>query len=96
MRCLCPYDIYERNMDTKLLEAYGKEINPFGTLTLEQLIISHKHLRSVVMKENKDRQDIINRGIKTGVKLYIDYNYVDTRTFFNMSLREIIDKYYEE
>lgn len=96
MRCLCPYDIYERNMDTKLLEEYGKEISPFGTLTLEQLINSHKYLRSVVMKENKDRQDVINRGIETGVKLALNYNYIDIRTFFNMPLREIIDKYYEE
>ena len=83
-------------MDTKLLEEYGKEISPFGTLTLEQLIISHRYLRSVVMKENKDRQNVIDRGIEAGVKLVLDYNYVDTRTFFNMSLREIINKYYEE
>jgi hypothetical protein len=83
-------------MDTKLLEEYSKEISPFGTLTLEQLINSHKHLRSVVMKENKDRQDVIDRGIETSVKLVLNYNYVDIRTFFNMSLREIINKYYEE
>ena len=96
MKCLCPYDIYERNMDTNLLEEYSKEISPFGTLTLEQLITSHKYLRSVVMKENKDRQDVINRGIETGVNLVLDYNYVHVKTFFDMSLRDIINKYYEE
>ncbi len=42
MKCLCPYDIYERNMDTNLLEEYSKERSPFGSLTLDQLLTTHK------------------------------------------------------
>ncbi len=48
------------------------------------------------MKENIERQDVINRGIETGVNLVLDYNYVHVKTFFDMSLRDIINKYYEE
>jgi hypothetical protein len=88
------HELYESLV--KQLDDYSKEIGLHSNFTLGELIASHRYLRNEHIKKNKENLNKINKAIEEGIQSRLTYDYVDTKTFFDMSLRQIINQYYEE
>jgi len=80
----------------KQLEDYSKELGRTTPILLCDLINAHRTIRKNLIQSRINKQEEIQKGILEGIKTQLDYNYVDTNTFFDLPLKEIINRYYDE
>lgn len=77
------------------LQDYSLKLNLHNTITIEELITSHNHLRNEQIKKRELINKEINIQVQQQIKSYITSNYIDKKELFKLTLLEICDKYYE-
>lgn len=80
----------------KQLSDYSRKLQTYKTLTVSGLIQSHEYLRNEYIKDQEQRKKEIQQAIKEGIKNRLTYDYVNTKEFFNLPLKDIIKRYYDE
>lgn len=83
---------YYRN---KLLE-YSREIGSYSVIDITSLIESHRYLRNERIEDQEQRKKFIQKAIEEGINRRLTYNYVNIKEFFDLSLKDIIKRYYDE
>ncbi len=77
----------------QLLDEYSKEFKYKHTLTLEDLIESHRYLRSINLLQNEERLEVLNearkKGYEQGKKEALEDHYISIERLRNMTLLEI-------
>ncbi len=88
--------IYISHAD-KLVAAYGEEIHndKIHTLTVEELIESHRRLREWSIKNNIDNrkiyQDMVEKAYKDAYENAIQYDWVSKERLANMPMKELCE-----
>lgn len=87
-------NIYISHAD-KLVAAYGEEIyeDKIHTVTIEELIESHRRLREWSIKNNADNRkiykDMVEKAYKDAYEDSIKYDWVSTERLANMPMKEL-------
>lgn len=95
----CPYHKKEVKMTTneQVLKAYGDELGVLYPLTAEELVSSHRYLRSRSMISDADlhRERIAARsaGYEAGLKKALEEDYIEVASLKNMTIREIVERF---
>jgi hypothetical protein len=78
-----------------LLQEYAAEIGLHGTLTLENLIDSHRRLRERAQVSNEKLRQEMKRGFdagyKNGVEQATKFNYLSREALRNMTLAKLAE-----
>lgn len=77
------------------LKEYSKELGT-NSMSLSTLIDAHRAIRMLLIEDRIKEHERIRNDITEGVKAQLFYNYVDTNTFFDLPLKEIINRYYND
>jgi hypothetical protein len=93
--CNSEVNVILENM-LKQLKDYSIELDITHPLSLFDLINSHRTIRKNFLQSKIETQEQIQKGIIEGIRTQLCYNYVNTNTFFDLPLREIINRYFNE
>ena len=81
--------------DKKLLADYSKSIGMVGSMTVAQLIDSHKRLREMAIETNEARRDTLQKAWDYGAKMAqeqaISYGWFSRERLRAMSIGELAD-----
>lgn len=80
-------------MSNELLAAYGNEIDPKRNLvfTIEDLIASHKRLRSAGIDAQQDRSRAYSDVYNKSMEAYANREMIDLQELRHMTLQEIAE-----
>lgn len=98
----CPYHKKEVKMTTneQVLKAYGDEMGVLYPLTVEELVSSHRYLRSrdMASKSDSHRERTAARlaGYEAGLKKALEEDYIEVALLKNMTIREIVERFGED
>ncbi len=86
--------------EDSLLEAYAREMDLHGPLTLETLIDSHRSLRALALRTNEERRAEMQRGFdagfKSGEEMATKHHYISREALRGMTLAELSNILYED
>lgn len=80
----------------KQLLDYSHKLQTYKTLTISDLIASHEYLRNAYIEDQEQRKKFIQKAIEEGINCRLTYDYVNIKEFFNLPLKDIIKRYYDE
>lgn len=79
--------------DLSLLEDYRQEMDLHGALTLESLINSHRHLRTLNLERHQEWQAEVKKGYDAGYTngraQAIEYDFLSRDALRSMTLAEL-------
>ena len=84
----------------EMLEAYAKEMDFYGPLTLKDLIDAHRNLRSMAMRSMEERSAEMQRGFdagyKSGEQIATKHNYLSREALRSMTLAQLSSILFED
>ncbi len=79
------------NEENITLEDYSKELSLFSTITLKQLIDSHRDIRQENIRLKEKQNEVINKLVDVRVKEILTLDYIMIEELKKLTIKQIAD-----